>query len=48
MEEAPGYYGALPGFEALWDSLNAKRGYGWKQNPWVWVYDFKLMPKPLD
>lgn len=25
----------------LWDSLNAKRGYGWEVNPWVWVIEFK-------
>ena len=25
----------------LWDSLNAKRGYGWDTNPWIFVYDFE-------
>ena len=30
-------------FAALWDSLNAKRGYGWEVNPWVWVISFKLV-----
>ena len=29
-------------FKDLWDSLNAKRGYGWEVNPWVWVISFKL------
>ena len=28
-------------FKGLWDSLNAKRGYGWDVNPWVWVVEFK-------
>jgi hypothetical protein len=28
-------------FEWLWDSINAKRGYGWDMNPWVWVIEFK-------
>ena len=28
------------GFEALWDSINAKRGYSWESNPWVWVVTF--------
>lgn len=28
-------------FSELWDSLNAKRGYGWDENPWVWVYEFE-------
>ena len=29
-------------YEHLWDSLNAKRGYGWSANPWVWVISFKM------
>lgn len=28
-------------FRELWDSLNAKRGYSWAKNPWVWVLSFK-------
>jgi hypothetical protein len=28
-------------FMLLWDSLNAKRGYPWKGNPWVWVISFR-------
>jgi hypothetical protein len=28
-------------FTGLWDSINAKRGYGWDSNPWVWVVSFK-------
>lgn len=28
-------------FSKLWDSINAKRGYGWATNPWVWVISFK-------
>jgi hypothetical protein len=28
-------------FSRLWDSLNAKRGYSWESNPWVWVIEFK-------
>ena len=27
----------------LWDSINAKRGYGWDVNPWVWVVEFKVI-----
>ena len=30
-------------FEKLWDSLNAKRGYGWNTNPWVWVITFRRL-----
>jgi len=28
-------------FAALWDDINAKRGYSWKANPWVWVVEFR-------
>ncbi len=28
-------------FGNLWDSINAKRGFGWDENPWVWVVSFK-------
>lgn len=28
-------------YRTLWDSLNAKRGYGWSVNPYVWVIEFK-------
>lgn len=33
-------------FGTLWDHLNAKRGYGWDKNPWVWVYTFERIDKP--
>ncbi|MFA5751425.1 MAG: hypothetical protein WC898_04040 [Candidatus Paceibacterota bacterium] len=29
-------------FQWLWDSINAKRGYPWGSNPYVWVYEFKV------
>ena len=28
-------------FRCLWDSINARRGYGWGSNPWVWRVEFK-------
>lgn len=28
-------------FERLWDTINAKSGFGWDSNPWVWVIEFK-------
>ena len=28
-------------FMKAWDSLNAKRGYLWDSNPWVWVIEFR-------
>lgn len=27
-------------YASLWDSLNAKRGFGWDVNPWVFVIEF--------
>lgn len=31
----------LAAFQDLWQKLNAKRGYGWEVNPWVWVIEFR-------
>lgn len=28
-------------FARLWDSINAKRGFGWDVNPWTWALTFK-------
>lgn len=28
-------------FSETWDAINAKRGYSWKSNPWVWVIEFR-------
>lgn len=33
------------GFSTLWNSINAKRGYGWEANPWVWVVCFERIEK---
>jgi hypothetical protein len=33
--------GAVEAFADRWDAINAKRGYGWDANPWVWVYEFR-------
>lgn len=27
---------------ALWDGINAGRGYAWASNPWVWVVRFEV------
>jgi hypothetical protein len=32
---------ARDAFRDLWNSLNAKRGYGWEANPWAWVVEFR-------
>ena len=33
-------------FEELWESINAKRGYPWQFNPWVWVIEFEQLKGP--
>jgi hypothetical protein len=41
----PDVTGYRRGFLFLWNALNAKRGFGWKENPWVWVREFpKFVP----
>jgi hypothetical protein len=35
-------------FRTLWDSLNAKRGYGWDANPWVAAYTFTATRQNID
>jgi len=37
----PMRYESTAAFIDLWDSINAKRGYGWSVNPWVWCLTFK-------
>lgn len=32
-------------FAYLWDSINAKRGFGWEVNPLVWVIEFKQVTR---
>lgn len=35
-------------FKALWDSLNADRGYGWKANPWIVAISFDVIKANID
>lgn len=32
-------------FTLVWDELNAKRGFGWDVNPWVWVIEFRRVER---
>jgi hypothetical protein len=49
LSEGVKYDVSVPGgaplarFETLWDSINARRGYGFSVNPWVWVVEFKRL-----
>jgi len=35
-------------FIPLWDSRYAKRGFGWDDNPYVWVISFERIEKPQE
>lgn len=36
-------YSRVDEYAWAWDALNAKRGYQWESNPWVWVVSFVLV-----
>jgi len=40
--------GPIAPFAKLWDSLNAKRGYGWEDNPWVAAISFRIHKMNVD
>lgn len=37
---------AIRYFVDAWDRLNAKRGYPWASNPWVWALTFRPLDPP--
>lgn len=43
MSTYNGGHGPVAAFQMLWDSINAKRGFGWDANPWVWVIQFRKL-----
>jgi hypothetical protein len=36
-----GYDSAKGSYSSFWETINAKRGYPWADNPWVWVIEFR-------
>jgi len=46
-EGAPERYGSQQWCVDRWDTLNAKRGFPWSSNPWVWVVEFELVRQSL-
>ena len=40
-DSKPRYSRPSGAFEDYWNLLNAKRGFGWSVNPWVWALSFK-------
>lgn len=47
-ENTPNTDYTISTFAGLWESLNAKRGYSWDSNPWVWVISFERCEKPQE
>lgn len=46
--QCSGYESARDSFSSLWESVNAKRDYGWDINPWVWVISFERVELPRE
>jgi len=40
--------GPIAPFAKLWDSLNAERGFGWDDNPWVIAVSFRVHKMNVD
>ena len=40
-EGTSGLLTSMTGFPYLWNAINAKRGYCWADNPWVWALTFE-------
>jgi hypothetical protein len=36
-------YSAVMGFAHFWDSINARRGFSWSGNWWVWALTCKVL-----
>ena len=43
-----GYNYRLALFGRTWDTINAKHGYGWDSNPWVWALTFDVLRCNID
>lgn len=51
MQIEPGWSNYLccrQGFEVIWDSLNSKRGWSWRENPWVVALTFSVHRRNVD
>lgn len=43
IPEAPTPLNHRTAYAGLWDTINAKRGFTWFSNPWVWAITFKVV-----
>lgn len=46
LKEKLGTTNPILSYQTLWQKINGQNS--WKENPFVWVYDFKVVPKPSD
>jgi hypothetical protein len=40
-EPAPERFSYRDAYRLMWETINAKRGFGWDVNPWVWAVTFR-------
>jgi len=41
-------FGTRNTFAVIWNAINAKCGYGWDANPWVWALSFTVIRANID
>jgi hypothetical protein len=41
FDPAKAITGPRAAYGMLWDKINAKRGFSWASNPWVWIVEFR-------
>lgn len=46
--ERCGYDNARNDYRRLWDSINAKRGFAWSVNPWIWAITFTVLASDVE
>lgn len=49
MNAIPAMSRSIFDFAVQWNKINDRRGFGWHQNPWVWVVEFEaLLPDRIE
>ena len=44
-EEQTMYAGNVDVFATVWNEIYKEKGYGWEENPWVWVIEFERIER---